>query len=65
MECQRRARVIDRSDTHLNQWLGRLEEMLLSVALGAFLEPVYDSLIRNTVFVVQHLRHKINNTEII
>lgn len=47
--------MIDRSDTHLDQWLRRLEEMLLSVALGAFLEPVYDSLIRNTVFVVQNL----------
>ena len=43
--------------THLDQWFGALEEMLASLRLRAFLVPVDDSLIRDTVLVVQHFKN--------
>lgn len=43
--------------TYLDKRLGGLEEVLPSLGLRALLVPVYDGLIRDTVFVVQNLQH--------
>jgi hypothetical protein len=38
--------------------------MLSTVRLGAFLVPIYDSLIRNTVLIIQHLNKVRKNCQI-
>ena len=41
---------------YLDQGLGSLEEMLSTLGFGAFVVPVDDGLIGNTVFIIQNLR---------
>ena len=42
-------------DTHLDERLGRLEEVLPALRLRALLVPIDDRLVRDTVLVVQNL----------
>ena len=40
---------------YLDKRFGRLQEVLTALRLGALLVPVDDSLVRDTVLVIQHL----------
>ena len=41
--------------SHLHEWRTGVEEVLPALRLGALLVPVYDSLVRNTILIVQNL----------
>jgi hypothetical protein len=47
-----------KNQTYLDERLGALEEMLPALGFGAFLMPIYNSLIGNTILVIQNL-HKV------
>jgi hypothetical protein len=49
--------VLEWSKAYLDESLGGLEEVLLSLGLGTLGVPVDDCLIRDTVRVVQHLEN--------
>ena len=42
-------------DTHLDQWLGNLEEVLLALGSRTLTRPVQDRLIADAVGIVQNL----------
>lgn len=49
-----------RNKDHLHESFSTLQEVLTALRFGTFLEPVDDSLIRNTVFVIQNLQNTVN-----
>jgi hypothetical protein len=54
---QRTARKEKGTSTHLDEWLGRVEELRFALGLCTLLSPVENSLVANDVFIVEHLEN--------
>jgi hypothetical protein len=57
IDVRKRNRVQAKSISYLDELIGCLDKMLPTLTLRALRVPVYDGLIRDTVFVIQNLRN--------